>query len=57
VALSVNPAASEISFGRDSADLISHEMAGGAVRRPRADKAVFIFKNLTAKHAKYANIF
>jgi hypothetical protein len=27
------------------------------VRRPRADKAVFIFKNLTANHAKYANIF
>ena len=45
VALSVNPAASEISLGRASAVFINHEIGGGAVRWPRTDKAVFMRKH------------
>ncbi len=40
VALSVKPAASEIKFGRARAVAMSQEIVGGAVRRPKADKAV-----------------
>ena len=43
VALSVKPAASEINSGRDNAACMSQEMGGNVVRRPKADKAVFIF--------------
>jgi hypothetical protein len=37
-ALSVNPAASEISLGRESAACMSHEMGGSVVRWPIFDK-------------------
>ena len=37
-ALSVKPAASEISLGRDNAACMSHEMGGSTVRRPIFDK-------------------
>ena len=45
VALSVKPAAREMSRGRDNAVFINHEIGGGAARRPRADSAVFMRKN------------
>src|ERR1700722_8357582 len=37
--LSVNPAASEINCGRDSATSINHEIAGASDRRPNLDNA------------------
>jgi hypothetical protein len=40
-ALSVKPAASEISLGRESAACMSHEMGGSVVRWPNADNAEF----------------
>jgi hypothetical protein len=36
--LSVNPAASEIMSGRDRVKAMSHEIGGGAVRLPSAEK-------------------
>jgi hypothetical protein len=36
--LSVKPAASEISLGRDNAACMSHEIGGSTVRRPIFDK-------------------
>ena len=41
VALSVKPAASEMSLGRVSAACINQEMGGSVVRRPSADRAEF----------------
>src|SRR5271154_168913 len=38
VELSVNPAASEINFGRESAACMSHEIGGTAVRWPNLDR-------------------
>jgi hypothetical protein len=38
VELSVNPAASEINFGRDSAACMSQEIGGTAVRWPILDR-------------------
>ena len=38
VELSVNPAASEMSFGRVSAVCMSHEIGGTPVRRPIFDR-------------------
>ena len=46
VAVSVNPAASEISFGRVKAVCISHEMGGSAVRCPSFDNAGFMSKGM-----------
>ena len=40
VALSVKPAASEISLGRSSLMRISHEIGGSAVRRAIAERAL-----------------
>ena len=41
-ALSVKPAASEISLGRESAACMSHEMGGSVVRWPIFDKPGFM---------------
>jgi hypothetical protein len=41
-ALSVKPAASEISLGRSKAVFINHEIGGSFVRWARAENAVFI---------------
>ncbi len=46
VSLSVNPAASEIICGRDSATSINHEIAGGSERRPSRDNATCFMYNL-----------
>jgi hypothetical protein len=44
-ALSVKPAASEISLGRDNAAYMSHEMGGSTVRWPIFDKYDFMQRN------------
>ena len=44
-ALSVKPAASEMSLGRDSAACMSHEMGGSVVRRPICGQGGISFEN------------